>query len=278
MREQAQIKPFTNGMRSPVIAPLTRFLIGVPLVLLPTRTDDFFAWTILPPLTAAFLGANYWTSALLALAASRERAWANGRLSISVAVVFAPLTTAATFLHLDKFHLDTFFGWFWVVAYAIYPLMLAVLLWRQLRTPGTDPPRDRELQPWVKAIMGAYAVIMIPLGLALFVAPGTFGTLWPWELTDLTGQVIAAWLLAFGVLGAHALWENDVRRLRSVLVAAPLLGALQLLGLIRFGDDVQWSEPGAYVFLAWVASTLVLGAFGAVSARRGSSAADRPSG
>ena len=43
-------------MRSPVVAPVTRFLIGLPLVLLTTRTDKYFAWTIEPPLTAAFLG------------------------------------------------------------------------------------------------------------------------------------------------------------------------------------------------------------------------------
>jgi hypothetical protein len=278
MSEPVAIRPFTSGMRSPVIAPLTRFLIGVPLVLLATRTDDFFAWTIQPPLTAAFLGANYWTSAVLALAASRERVWANGRLSISVAVVFAPLTTAATFLHLDKFHLDTFFGWFWVAAYGVYPVMLAVLLWKQLQTPGTDPPRQRPLPIWIKMIMAADAVVMIPLGVALFLAPGTFGGLWPWELTDLTGRVVAAWLLAFGVLGAHALWENDVRRLRSVLVAAPLLGALQVLGLLRFGDDVQWGEPGTYVFLALVATNFALGVYGLMTAGRQELAADQPGG
>ena len=70
-------------MRSPVVAPLTRFLIGLPLVLLTTRTDKYFAWTIEPPLTAAFLGANYWSSALLAILAARETAWARGRISIS---------------------------------------------------------------------------------------------------------------------------------------------------------------------------------------------------
>lgn len=84
------IRPFTNGMRSPIVAPLTRYLIGLPLVLAPTQTGRFFAWTIEPPLTAAVLGANYWSSALFAVAASRERSWAAGRISISVAVVFAP--------------------------------------------------------------------------------------------------------------------------------------------------------------------------------------------
>lgn len=81
--------PFLGGMRSPVIAPLTRFLIGLPLVLLTTQTAAYFAWTIEPPMTAAFLGANYWSSALLTLLAARETLWARGRVAVSVALAFA---------------------------------------------------------------------------------------------------------------------------------------------------------------------------------------------
>jgi hypothetical protein len=165
-------RPFLSGMRSPAVSPLTRFLIGVPLVLLTTETARFFAWTIDPPMTAAFLGANYWSSALLAILASREDLWANGRIAVSVALAFAPLTTLATLIHLDKFHLDTFFGWFWVVAYSIYPPQLIYFLVKQVRAPGTDPPRERPLPMWVRAILGAHAVIMIPLAVAQFVAPG----------------------------------------------------------------------------------------------------------
>lgn len=56
-------RPFLSGMRSPVVAPLTRALIGLPLVLFTTETVRYFAWTIEPPITAGFLGANYWASA-----------------------------------------------------------------------------------------------------------------------------------------------------------------------------------------------------------------------
>jgi hypothetical protein len=59
--------------------------------------------------------------------------------------VVAPLTTIATLQHLDQFHLDTFYGWFWVVAYTIYPIQLGYFLAKQLRTPGEDPPRVEPL-------------------------------------------------------------------------------------------------------------------------------------
>jgi hypothetical protein len=261
------LRPFTSGMRSPVVAPLTRFLLGLPLVLFTTQTDRFFAWTIDPPLTAAVLGANYWSSALLALAASRETLWACGRISISVAVVFAPLTTAATLIHIDRFHLDTFYGWFWVAAYAIYPPMLGLLLARQLRTPGQDPPRTRTLPLWVRTVLAVHAAIMLPLGVALFVAPEEAGRLWPWTLTPLTGRVIGAWVLGLGVLAAHAIWENDPTRIRPALLAYPFFGAMHVVALLRFSEDLD-TGPAAWVYGGVVASTFALGAYGWWELRR----------
>jgi hypothetical protein len=263
-----EVRPFSNGMRSPVVAPLTRFLIGFPLVVLTTRTDMYFAWTIEPPLTAAFLGANYWSSALLAVLAARETTWARGRISISVALAFAPLTTAATLMHLDKFHLDTVYGWFWVGAYVVYPPMLGVLFARQLRVPGGDPPRTFPLPGWIRATLGAHALIMVPLGVALFVGPETVGGVWPWTLTPLTGRVVAAWVLALGVLGAHAILENDFSRTKVALLAYPFLGLMHVAAIVRFGDDMHWGKAGAYAYLVLVVSTFPLGIYGWLTLRR----------
>lgn len=261
-------RPFLNGMRSPVIGPLTRFLIGVPLVLLTTQTATYFAWTIEPPMTAAFLGANYWSSALLAILASRETLWANGRTSVSVALAFAPLTTLATVLHLDQFHLDTFYGWFWVAAYTIYPLQLTYFLRQQLRSPGGDPPRRRSLPRWVRAILALQAILLVPLGIGLFVLPGTVATVWPWDLPPLSAQVVAAWVIAFGVLAAHSIFENDFTRVRAGMLGYPFLGAMQVLMLLRFSEDVRWDEPSALVYVAVIASFFVLGAYALIEESR----------
>jgi hypothetical protein len=255
-------KPFLNGMRSPVVAPLTRFAIGIPLVLFTTQTAKYFAWTIEPPMTAGFLGANYWASALLALLAAREVLWANGRVSVSVALAFAPLTTLATLLHLDLFHLDTFFGWFWVVAYTVYPLQLAYFLRKQLATPGGDPPRERALPMWIRVILGAQAALMVPLGIALFLFPSAVGDLWPWRIPPLSAQVIAAWVLAFGVLAGHSLLENDFARARAGMLGYPFLGFMQVVMLVRFGDVVRWDSPSAWIYVGVIASFFVLGAYG----------------
>ena len=48
-------------------------VVGLPVVVAPGETDRYFAWTIDVPLTAAFLGACYWTAALFTLLSARER-------------------------------------------------------------------------------------------------------------------------------------------------------------------------------------------------------------
>jgi hypothetical protein len=266
--EGTDVKPLAPGMRSPVVAPVTRFLLGVPLVFLTTQTADYFAWTIAVPFTAAFLGANYFASALLAILASRETVWAYGRISISVALVFAPVLTAATFIHLDQFHLDSVFGWIWVIAYGIYCPMLAYFFLRQVRLPGGDPPRSAPLPGWMRAILWAHAALLIPLGIVLFIAPSTVADVWPWPLTPLTGRAISAWLLAFGVLAAHQLWENDLERIRVAPLGYIAVGVLQTMVIVRYPDDLEWGEAGVWVYLALVASTFVLGAFGYLALRR----------
>ena len=267
-REPAGYRPFTNGLRSPIVAPLTRFLLGVPLVFLTTRTDTYFAWTIAVPLTAAVLGSNYFASAFLALVASRRRLWADGRISVTVALVFAPITTAATFLHLGLFHTDTVIGWIWIVAYGLYPPMLLYMLFRQVRTPGVDPPRGRPLPAWVRVMLGLQALVLIPLGVVMFVAPETAAKVFPWALTPLTSRVLSAWCLAFGALAVQAIRENDLERVWVALAASSVLAVFHTISLLRFGEDVEWSRPGAWVYLALIAMWYVLPAWAYLARRR----------
>jgi hypothetical protein len=264
---QAGWKLATSGVRSPIVAPVTRFLLGVPVFLLPTQTDEYFAWTIAVPLTAVFIGACYWASALLAIIASRRLLWSQTRISMAVALVFAPLITAATFIHLDLFHTDKPIGIIWVIAYGIYPVMLALVMYRQLKIPGGDPPRAEPLAAWVRAILGVQAIVMVPLGIGLWVAPGTFDDLWPWPLTDLTSQVCGAWVLALGVFAAGVLYENDQNRVAPYLSSLAVLGALQAIALARFGEDMNWDDAGAYIYVGYLVTTVLLSAYALLVAR-----------
>jgi hypothetical protein len=279
-RRPAQVlRPFTNGMRSPVIAPVVRGTLGFFLFVFAASTATMFAWTIDPPLTAAILGANYWASTALAVWAARERLWANGRVSISVALAFAPITTAATFLHFDAFHTDSsgftlFITWFWIVAYAIYPLQLLWMLRKQLMTPGGDPPRTTPLPGWLRTTFVAQAIVLVPLGAVMFVAPNSISPGWPWTtetggaIAGLSTQALSAWVLAFGILAAHCARENDVNRVRCALLAFPVMVALHVVALLRFGDVMIWDRPGSYVYVAYLATSTAIAVYGIRNWRR----------
>lgn len=123
--------------------------VGVFLFVLSGDTERLFAWTIKPPLTAAFLGANYWAAFFLAVLSARERIWANARLTFAVSAVFITLTMFATALQLEKFNFDNVNGWLWAVVYFGIPPLLVVLIVLQLRLPGGDPPRRRPIERWL---------------------------------------------------------------------------------------------------------------------------------
>ena len=273
------LRPFTNGLRSPVIAPVVRGTLGFWLFVFSASTATLFAWTIDPPLTACILGANYFSSVALAIWAAREHWWANGRVSVSVALAFAPITTVATFLHLDAFHTDgsgftLFITWFWIVAYAVYPLQLLWMLRKQLKTPGGDPPRTRPLPGWLRTTFVAQALVLVPVGAVMFVAPDAISGGWPWTTTgggplaNLSMQALSAWVIAFGVLAAHAAWENDVNRVRCALLAFPVMVLLHLIALLRFSSVMVWDRPSSYVYVAYLATGAAIAVYGIRNWRR----------
>lgn len=95
----------SNYMSDLLVVADPVFIIGIPLFLLSEQTQQYFAWTIVALLTAAFLGAAYWSSCLLEWMASREKRWSNARIAVPAVLLFTALTLGVTLLHLDRFHL-----------------------------------------------------------------------------------------------------------------------------------------------------------------------------
>ena len=238
------------------------------LYLLSTHTDAYFAWTIKPPLTAAFLGAGYAAGLVLVLLGLRARAWAEARIAVVTVAVFSALTLLATVLHRDRFHFGVdgavarFAAWFWLGIYIVVPVALAVLIVLQQRQPGVDPPRRDPVPIWLAGAFGVQGLIMLVVGVALYVAPSTARTLWPWPLTPLTARAVAAWLIAFGVAAVLTLVERDISRLAAGAVAYTIFGVLQLLALLRYGDVGRWDSPAGIVYLVVLISVVPVGATG----------------
>jgi len=271
----AGVRQLTRGMRRMLlVASGLVFLAGVPLFVGTEQTDRYFAWTVMPPITAAFLGASYWASCILELAAARERIWARARIAVPAVLIFTTLTMVVTLVHLDRFHLSSpepwarLVTWSWLAIYLGVPLMLGFLLARQLREPGSDPSRIAPIPIGWRWLSAGQAAIMLIAGAALLLDPAVAAWLWPWKLTALTARAVGAWLIGFGVAAAQATVEGDFDRIRIGLVTYVSLGALQLLALARYPSFLQWARPVSWIYVGFLLGSLGLGVDGLALARR----------
>jgi len=244
------------------------------LFVLATATARWFAWTIQPPLTAAFLGSGYASGFLLVALVLRTRLWVEVRLTLVSVLVFATASLVATLLHTDRFHFTAhgdvarFAAWFWLAVYVVVPVGLAVVVVRAHRSPGVDPPRRAPLPRWLQVPLVLHAAMLLPVAVALLVAPATATALWPWALTPLTAQMVAAWLLAFAVVAVGALLEDDLDRLAGPALAYAVFGLLQILALALYGDAFRWGSAQATTYLVVLATVPLVGAAGWLTARR----------
>jgi hypothetical protein len=269
MPRSLEARPLTAEMRRMLLAASVLVLAaGAQLFILSELTDRYFAWTVAPPLTAAFLGAAFWASFVLEYLASREPDWAHARVAVPAVLVFTTLMLIATLLHLDRFHLDSAFGWVWIAVYVVVPPTMLVFLLRQLRAPGVDPPRGAALPAWLQSVLAAHAVFLLGLGIPLFIAPTALLGLWPWMLTPLTARATAAWLVGLGVGATTVVWENDRDRARVAMAAYAALAVLELIALARYAGTVSWSDPRLLVYLLFLLSALAIGLTGWLTARR----------
>lgn len=257
-----------------IVSAFLAFIAGIQLYILTDNTAHYFAWTINQPLSAAFLGAGYWTGVTLLLFSIRERAWANIRIALAAVSTFAPLLLIVTLLHLDRFHFNSDDGvavvaaWAWILVYLAVPFLLLVLFILQLRTPGGDPPRLTPIPLLVRVLIGANAAISFLVGGILLIAPQLFFNTWPWELTPLAGRAIGVGFLSIMAASAQFIRENEWSRGRVGTVPYMLVGVLQLFALIRYPESVMWDRPGSWLYVLFMLGVLGGGLYSTIDAWR----------
>jgi hypothetical protein len=266
-----------RGLSGGVRALLTVFAV---LTLLATHqlfvraehTAQGFAWTIQPPLTAAFFGAGYAAGCVLVVLALQRGTWASARVGYLTVLLFVVLASAATLLHLDRFHFDAVdalpraAAWVWLAVYIVVPVAMVAALPAQLRSPGVDRASGVRLGPALRVALVVQATVLIVAGVALFLVDSSRAR-WPWELTELTARAMASWLVALGVGAVLAVAQDDLVRLRPAAITSVVLAVLQLAALVRFAGDVAWDRPASAVYVLALLGMLTVGLAGIVRAR-----------
>jgi hypothetical protein len=267
------LAPVAPGLRRLLyVAAVLVFLAGVQLFVFPLRTARYFPWTVNPPMTAAFLGAAYWSALGLEIGAARARTWSRARIAIPGVLVFTVATLIVTLTHLSKFHLHAVpvsaraVTWAWLAVYTIVPILMVVTFLAQLRL-ATAVLKPGGLPVPVRVILAALTALLLGLGLAMLVAPGWADSAWPWPLTPLTSGAIGAWLLGLGAAAGHAFILNDRESLRPLGYTGVAFGILQTIALVLHGDAFDWGGPAA-AYLAVLAVLTVVSLWALLPPRR----------
>jgi hypothetical protein len=255
-----QVRRFTWWLSLGVIP----FLVAasVLLYLFPANTEQLFAWTIQPPLTALFLASAYVGGIWFFVRVLNVGRWHRVKYGFPAVLVFATLLAVATFLHIDRFHFGHISFFTWVTVYALTPVLVLIALVRNWGD-DTDAPESADVvlpAPFrvALAILGGTALVA---GLALFLFPGALLGLWAWELTPLTARVVGAVLTLPGMVNLWLLVDSRWTAFRWMF-QAQLVSLVFIVGaLILGGGDLEWSRPAAPLFVAGILGSLV--AYGA---------------
>jgi hypothetical protein len=261
--------PFvTRTIQRGGVRPLTRagvwlllvlaLLNGAFLYFLPSHARTDYAWKIVPPVNAAFIGAGFLAgtlaTALVLLSATR---WRSFQTLPPALWVLATTLAVATAIHHDKFKFHYAPTWGWVIVYAGVPFAIPYLVLRQRANAEPEPDADPRLRSTraLSAVLGALLVIGAAV---LYIAPSTRSH-WPWPLTPLLARAVAAW---YAMVGAMLLsCAYTLRRASEAVIPYATLAAWSLLLLalpLLHPDDVHRSGADFVIWTALMVALLAL--------------------
>ena len=228
---------------------------GLFLYLVPAQAETDYAWSIKPPVNAAFIGAGFLAGTLATGLVLRFATLWRSFSTLPIALwVLASSLLLATLIHNDRFKWDYPPTWVWTFVYAGVPLAIPFLVMRQRRDADDAPPADPRLRP-LKILSAIFGAVMIAGATALFLAPVELGEHWVWALTPLLARAVAAWYALFGTILLSS--AVGLRRPADALVGYATIAcwsALLLLLPILHPDDVS----GAGLWIAGMVALLAL--------------------
>src|SRR6188474_580180 len=169
------------------------FVATFLLFVLPGRSNELFAWTVDPPLTAMFLASAYLGGIWFFVHVIRQRQWHRIRYGFPAVFAFVTLLSIATFLHLEEFHEGDISFILWLLLYVTMPfLVLAALLANLSADSGKPEARDFALPMFPRVALAIVGFLALIVGVTLFVLPSLLVDTWAWTLTPLNARIIGA--------------------------------------------------------------------------------------
>ncbi len=250
------IRPFTRLVSIAVLPFL--LVASVLLYLFPANTEQHFAWTITPEISARYLASAYLGGIWFFAAVLRQRQWHLVRHGFPAVLTFATLLGVATLLHWDRFHAGHISFLTWTALYLITPfLMIAVLLAQRGTDRGTAVSTDTTIPRGWRIALAGIGLVSMAVGVVLFLMPAVLVDSWAWSLTPLTARVLGATLTLPGMVNVWMLVDSRWSAFRT-LFQAQLVSLTFILGAILLGwDQLDFGRPAAWFIVPGLAGSLV---------------------
>jgi hypothetical protein len=234
------------------------------LYISPGSTDELFAWTIQPEMTPLFLGAAYGAGVYFFGRGVFTSDWHRISSGFPAIALFAGLMLLATLLHWDRFNggdaptMAAISFYAWVGVYIVSPFLIAGV-WLLNRRADDGRPADRDAEVPAAMRLGARVAgtSMLVAAAVFFIVPQVAIDIWPWELSELTARVLAAFIAEAGALALTLSFDSRWSSWRILVQTAAVGAALLAIGLTRASSDLDAGNPLSWVLVAGIGGTLL---------------------
>jgi hypothetical protein len=249
MSEPGAVRPFTRWLSAAILPFLV--VASILLYLLPFATEQLFAWTIEPPLTAMFLASAYLGGIWFFTQAVRQRSWHRVKYGFPPVVLFASLLCAATLIHIGRFHAGHISFLTWLTLYLTTPfLTLAALLLNRPADDGGAEDPDFRIPRVPRVLLAVLGILSLAAGLVIFAVPQAGIDGWAWSLTPLTARVVGAILTLPGMVNLWLLVDSRWSSFRCIFQAQLFSLVFLLSALVIGGSALDWSRPSTALLVA----------------------------
>src|SRR6185503_6766728 len=145
--------------------------------------------------------------------------------------------------HWDKFSVGTVPFYVWFASYLLPPpIFVAAYIWHQRKASSSLVDSDNALPIWLKRLLTIVGGLLAIGAALVFLFPSLLIPNFPWQLTPLTARSLSGWLIALGTIMLSISRENNQTR---AILATPMLILILpalLLQMLRYADQVDWSN------------------------------------
>ena len=217
-------------------------------------TGKYFAWPVVPELTALFLGAGFILRSYFGYHLWRDKYWYPLRWSMFGDYAFLATLFITTWWHVSEMNwnlqgegvtsglriFSLAITHVWILAYTFEPLTVFLVHPREPEAEAPVPPDLSEgpLLPPTKTVLVAMFYLGAAFWALLFFTPEFADTRWPWDLNPFDARIMSAWFAGVATWSVTMYfmkdWAEVKMGVRAILLFLSGLLAVWLFAAARY--------------------------------------------